>query len=259
MIFAFKLFVVIVAGLLPPFIGWRFHIMSPRSSEAHPAYKCFWAVLSGIAMTYTGNFLYTSSPDQDTGTLIANAFSKALPDIIKVSAVLVFLAAIATLLYWGLGRLRKERERLFDDARREAALIKGGASSDAEKMKTEAAQAAVKTREDANREAEEIISTATAIKREANEEKQQLVIQRQNLEAEYQEKHAELERKRKTWLDELAGVKADRDRCKERLANILKGSIEHWEKEGSEGAAKRRKKKLAKLEEQQLDDKANSE
>lgn len=254
MIFAFKLFVVIVAGLLPPFIGWLFFIMSPRSSEAHPAYKCFWAVLSGIAVTYTGNFLYAYSPDRDTGTVIANAFTKALPDIITVSALLVVLAAIAVVLYWGIARVQKERERLLDDARREAALVRGGASSEAEKMKAEAAQAATKTREDANREAAEIIGNAAAAKREADTEKQQLVVLRQELEAEYQEKHAELERKRKSWLDELAGVKADRDRCKERLASILKGSIEHWEKEGSEGAAKRRKKKLAKLEIEDTDE-----
>lgn len=259
MIFVFKLFVVIVAGLLPPFIGWLFFIMSPRSSEAHPAYKCFWAVLSGIAMTYTGNFLYMSSPDQDTGTAIANAFNKALPDIIRVSIFLIVLAAIAMVLYWGIGRVRKERERLLDEARREASLIRGGASRDAEKLKAEAAQAAAKTKEDANHEAEEIISNAAAKEQKADDAMQQMEIRRQELEAEYQEKDAELMRKRQTWLDELAGVKADRDRCKERLASILKGSIEHWEKEGSEGAAKRRKKKLAKLEEQQLDDKTDSE
>jgi len=43
-------------------------------------------------------------------------------------------------------------------------------------------------------------------------------------------------------------VKADRDRLRERLANILKGTIEHWEKEGSEGDSNRRKKQLKTLE-----------
>jgi hypothetical protein len=65
-------------------------------------------------------------------------------------------------------------------------------------------------------------------------------------------------RKRQGWLEELVAVKADRDKCKERLANILKGSIERWEKEGNEGAAKRRKKKLAKLDKEH-DEKNNQE
>lgn len=118
MIFVFKVIVVIAAGLVPPFIGLILFNVLSSSSKPHTAYICIWTVLSGIATTYTGNFLYMSSPDQDTGTLIANAFNKALPDIIKVSTFLIILAVIAMLLYWWTGHVRKERTRLIDEAKR---------------------------------------------------------------------------------------------------------------------------------------------
>ena len=251
MIFVFKMIVVIAVGMAPPFIGWLLFNFLSSSSKSHPAYKYFWAVLSGIAMTYTGNFLYTTpqSSDQDTGTLIATAFNKSLPDIIKISIFLIILSIIAMALYWWIGHVRKERTKLLDEANREAAEIRDTATREAETHICQSIVTAAKTIADANSQAEEIISTATVTEQKADEAMQQVEIRRQDLETEYQAKEAELMRKRQSWLDELAGVKTDRDKLKERLANIVRGSIEHWEKEGSEGAAKRRKKQLKKLEE----------
>lgn len=91
-----------------------------------------------------------------------------------------------------------------------------------------AIETAAKTIADANCEAAEIISNAAAAQQQVDEEKHQLGTLRQELEAEYQAKDADLMRKRLSWLDEMAGVKADRGRLKERLANILKRSIDHW-------------------------------
>jgi hypothetical protein len=154
------------------------------------------------------------------------------------------------LLYWWTGSVRKEKEQLLGAAKKEAAAIKVSATSEAETMKSEAFKSAAKIKEDAKSEAAEIISNAAAAEHKAHEAVLRVEIRRQELETEYREKDAELMKKRQGWLDELAAVKADRDKCKERLANILKGSIGHWEKEGNEGAAKRRQKQLKKLEEE---------
>jgi hypothetical protein len=157
-----------------------------------------------------------------------------------------------------VGSVKKEKEQLLEEAKKEGAAIKVSATREAETMKSETTKAAAKIKEDATSEAAEIISNVAITEQKAHEAMLRVEIRRQELETEYRNKDAELMRKRQACLDELAAVKADRDHCKERLANILKGSIEHWEKEGNEGAAKRRKKQLAKLDKEH-DEKNNQE
>lgn len=255
MIFFDAMLFISISALIPLFIGLTLFNIFSSEPRAHPAYVYFWAMLSGVGITYTGNFFLNISRIQniDTGDIIAQAFATALPDIFKIIVFLLVLAVIAMLLYWWTGSVRKEKEQLRGEAKKEAAAIKISSTSEAETMKSEAFKSAAKIKEDAVNEADKIISSASATEQKAYEAMQRVEIRRQELEAEYRVKDAELERKRKSYLDELAGVKADRDKCKERLANILKGSIEHWEKEGNEGAAKRRKKQLKILEEEDAD------
>jgi len=186
----------------------------------------------------------------DTGTIIAEAFNQALPAIIEISAILLVLAAIAMTLIWWMGSVDKVKEQLLEKANKEASELCEKATVKAKSIKSEAAETAAKLKEETVFQAEKEISGVAARKQEAHEIMRQAEKQRLELETEYREKEAELLRKRQAWLDELAGVKADRDQLRERLAKILKGSVDHWEKEGNIGAANRRKKQLKNLQEE---------
>ena len=175
----------------------------------------FISFCSGVVVTYVGNFIaiYKNLDMRGPGAFIADAFYKALPNLM----VIFWLITASALLFWFVTWLISSNKEIKDEAQKEADATLTKARLEAEAMS---------------------LDLQRGEKRLAEERKQQ--------QAKYQQKADELEAKRQSYLQRINALQLKVEYYKTELVEARKGRIKKLREMGREKAAKRAEKELEK-------------
>lgn len=207
--------------------------------------RYFIVFLSGIVVTYIGNFIYCTIYfyGRGTGFFISNSFISALPDLMKLFWFLIVCVALVLVVRFLIfNNAHKNKEQIICDGKLEVDSMLADTRRKASDIIADAYTRAFAIPKEAKKEASISRQQIKDEFKAAQNLRNQLELELRELENSYQEAFDKLKKDKQAYLDEIAGLQRKIERLELNLRKAKKSGIKKLQEQVPEGATIRAEK-----------------